>query len=186
VPIFAPRVGADAPALELPAADGSGPRSLAALRGRPVLLSFLGPAHCTFCRAHVIRAIQHREDFERLGAEVVMVAYHDPELLMAKMMHDLELPFTLLLDRTRESYRRWGLDQASWRNLLVPGLYISAAKSMLKREPSLGSTPGPVQLGGDFVINRDGRLAFVNYMKSFHDRASIPTLLGALRGQTQV
>ena len=184
MPIFAPRLGAEAPALDLPAADGTGPRSLASFHGRPVLVSFLGPAHCTFCRAHVIRAIQHREDFERIGAEVVLVAYHDPELLTAKMMHDLEVPFTLLLDPTRETYRRWGLERATWRNVAVPGLFVAAAKSLLQREPSLGSTPGPVQMGGDFVVNRDGRLAFVNYLKSFHDRAPIPTLLGALRGQT--
>ena len=184
--IFGPRVGADAPALELPAADGSGTRSLASLRGRPVLASFLGPAHCSFCRAHVIRAIQHREEFERLGAEVVLVAYHDPELLMAKMLRDLEVPFTLLLDPTRETYRRWGLDQATWRSWAAPGFYLGVARFLLRREPDLGSSPGPVQMGADFVISSDGRLTFANYLKSFHDRAPIPTLLGALRSQTQV
>jgi peroxiredoxin len=179
--VSAPRLGAPAPALDLPAADGTGPRSLEQFRGRPVLVSFLGPAHCTFCRAHLIRAIQHRQDFERMGAEVVLVAYHDPELLTSKMMHDLEVPFTLLLDPAREAYRRWGLDRATWRNAIVPGLFVAAAKSLFSREPSLGSTPGPVQLGGDFVVGRDGRLAFVNVMRSFHDRAPMPAVLAALR-----
>ena len=171
------RVGATAPALELPAADGSGMRSLSAFRGRRVLISFLGPAHCVFCRAHVVRAIQHREDFARLGADVLLVAYHDPELLTAKMLRDLDLPFTLLLDSTRETYRRWGLEGATVRNWLAPGFYLGLVKLLIKQRTNLGDSPGPVQMGGDFVIAPDGRLVFTNYMKSFHDRASIPTLL---------
>ncbi len=174
------RVGATAPPLELPAADGSGMRSLAEFRGRRLVISFLGPAHCVFCRAHIIRAIQHRQDFERLGADVVLVAYHDPELLMAKMLRDLELPFTLLLDSTRDAYRRWGLEGATLRNWLAPGFYLGVVKLLIKERTNLGDSPGPVQMGGDFIVGPDGRLTFTNYMKSFHDRASIPMLLDAL------
>ena len=176
-----PSVGALAPALELPAADGSGHRSLADVRDRPVMVSFLGPAHCSFCRAHVVRSIQHRADFERIGAEVMFVAYHDPELLMAKMLRDLDLPFALLLDPARATYRQWGLEQATLRNWLSPGFYLGVAKFILAREPNLGTTPGPVQMGGDFVVGRDGRLTFVNLMKSFHDRAPIAQLLSVLK-----
>jgi hypothetical protein len=35
-------------------------------------------------------------------------------------------------------------------------------------------------MGGDFVVDRGGRLAFVNRMRSIHDRAPVPTLLSAL------
>jgi peroxiredoxin len=174
-----PSVGAPAPPLRLPAMGG-GERSLADLRGRPVLVSFLGPPHCNFCRSHLIRAIQHRDDFQKVGADVIFVAYHDPAELMAKMMHDLDLPYTLLIDRGRESYRRWGLDQAGLRNWLSPGLFASLFKAVLRRDELFRLSPGPVQLGGDFVVDRRGELSFVNRLKSFHDRASMPELLTAL------
>jgi peroxiredoxin len=173
-------VGTAAPPLVLPSADGGGERSLAEFRGRPVLVSFLGPAHCSFCRAHVIRTIQHHDEFRRRSADVVFVAYQDPELLMSKMLRDLDLPFTLLLDPTLAAYRRWGLDQARLINWLAPGFYLGIAKFLLAREPDLGNSPGPVQMGGDFVVGRDGTLVFAHWMKSFHDRAAVPRLLSAL------
>ena len=162
-----PTLGAQAPAL-------------ADLRGRPVLVSFLGPAHCNFCRSHIIRAIQHRQDFDRLGADVIFVVYSDPQELMAKMLNDLEMPFTLLIDPARESYRRWGLGEAGLRNWLSAGFMAAMVRAVLRRDRLFKLSHGPVQLGGDFVIDRRGQLSFVNRLKSFHDRASMPDLLAAL------
>jgi len=173
-------IGMLAPPLELPCATGER-RSLREFQGRPVMLSFLGPANCVFCRAHVIRTIQARDDFAALGAEVVLVAFHDPELLMAKMLRDLKLPYLLLLDSTRAAYAAWGLGQFGLKSLLMPGMYVAALRMLLRRTPSLGTAPKSNQLGGDFVIDRAGRLVFVNRMRSIHDRASIPDVLAALR-----
>ena len=101
-------VGTPAPSLELPAATGER-RSLAEFRGRPVLISFLGPANCQFCRGHVLKMVSAKDRIDKAGADVIFVAYHDPELMMSKMLHDLDLKFVLLLDRAREAYARWGL-----------------------------------------------------------------------------
>jgi peroxiredoxin len=178
------RIGAPAPPLDLPTAAGER-RSLQEFQGRPVLVSFLGPAHCLFCRAHVIRVIQARTELERLGAGVIFVAHNDPELLTAKMLHDLDLPYLLLLDRTKAAYAQWGLGQAGLRSNLSPGLYWAMLKVVLKvlsgRESSLGTAPGRNQLGGDFVVDRAGKLVFVNSRRSFHDRAKMTDLLTALR-----
>lgn len=180
LPIGRPRIGAPAPSLDLPASDG-GVRSLTAWRGKPVLVSFLGPANCNFCRAHVVSTITHRDDFARIGASVVMIAYHDPEQVMTNLVRELELPYTLLLDPSRQTYRRWGLEQATWRNALSPGLYVAAIRMKLSGVKEMPAIPGPpTQMGGDFVIDREGRLTFVKYMKSFHDRAKVPVLLSAL------
>lgn len=173
-------LGVAAPALELPAADGT-TRSLREFRGRPVMLSFLGPAHCVICRGHVIRMIQARDEIRSLGAEVVLVAYHDPELLTAKMLHSLDVPYLLLIDRAKESYSRWGLGQFGLRGRLSPGMYWTILKLILRGEKSLGNIPNQRQLGGDFVIDRDGHFAFVNRMKSIHDRAPVPAMIAAVR-----
>ncbi len=177
-----PRVGSAAPALDLPTADGTGRRSLADFRGKPVLVSFLGPAHCNFCRAHVIRAIQRRDDIARLGAEVLLVGFEDPRQMTAMMLQDLNLPFTLLIDATRDTYRRWGMSEATWRSYVTPGLYLASLISVLRRERQFKIQPGPRQLSGDFVVGRDGRLAFAKRLTSYHDRASMSALLRALAG----
>ena len=173
-------IGAPAPSLVLPAADGER-HSLGEFRGRPVLISFLGPAHCTICRAHVIKMIQARDEIARAGAGVILVAFSDPELLMSKMMRDLDVPFLLLLDRAREAYARWGLGRYSWRAWMNPVLYWRLFTLILQGHRSLGTAPNPNQLGGDFVVDRTGKLVFVNRMHGIHDRAPVADMLAALR-----
>lgn len=173
-----------APPLELLTPDG-GRRSLQEFRGRPVIVSFLGNAGCLFCRAHVIKTIQARDEIAALDGGVIFVVYHDPELVMSRMMHDLDLPYVLLVDPDRQAYARWGLGEATLRSKLMPGLYWATAKAawnvITGRERALSQLPDPGQLGGDFVISREGAIAFENRMKSFHDRAPIDDLLAAMK-----
>jgi len=179
-------VGSKCPGLDLPTPQGER-RTLEHCSERPVLVSFLGPAHCLFCRAHVIRLIQAKHEIERLGADVILVTYHDPELMTAKMLHDLDVPYTLLLDPTRAAYERWGLGRLGLRGMISPMLYLKTIRVMLdvmrKREQSLGSSSpgGPPQRGGDFVVNCARDFVFVNRMTSFHDRPKVADLLAALR-----
>jgi hypothetical protein len=69
--------------------------------------------------------------------------------------------------------------------MIQPGMYWGTLKItlnvLLKRETALGTSPGAVQLGGDFVLNCARQFAFVNRMRSFHDRAKMTDLLAALR-----
>lgn len=174
-------IGAPAPSLELPGAGGER-RSLAEFRGRPVIISFLGPANCQFCRGHVLKMVSAKDRIQRAGAEVIFVAYHDPELMMSKMLHDLDLRFVLMLDRAREAYARWGLQTGSLKNIFTPGAAWAILKLILKRTPSLGpAPPHHNQLGGDFVVDSRGNLVFVNRMRSIYDRADIDDMLAAVR-----
>jgi peroxiredoxin len=174
-------LGVPAPPLELPAAGGER-RSLEEFRGRPVIISFLGPANCNFCRGHILKMVSAQDRIQKSGAEVIFVAFHDPELMMSKMLRDLDLSFVLLLDRAREAYARWGLGTGTLKALLRPGLAWAILKLMLKRPQSLGSAPPHHnQLGGDFVVDRAGKLVFVNRMKSVYDRADIDDMLAAVR-----
>jgi len=174
-------IGRPAPALELPDATGH-PTSLASFRGRPVLVSFLGAANCPICRGHVIRVIQAGPAIASVGADVVFVAYHDPELVMSGLMRDLNLPYRLLVDHTRQTYARWGLGRVTLAGKLRPGLYWAILQTILKRQPHLGPTPpDPNQRGGDFVVDRQGTMVFASRMKSFYDRAKVSDLLDALR-----
>ena len=180
MPRSTPRVGDVAPPLALPVADGSGRRSLSDFHGRPVLVSFLGPAHCHFCRAHVIRTIQRRDEFVRLDAEVILVGYEDPQDMTSMMLRNLDLPYLLLIDPSRDTHRRWGMEEATWRAYVRPGLYLAALMSMIRREEQFKAQPTPTQMTGDFVVRRDGRVAFAKVLKSFHDRASVATLLAVI------
>jgi peroxiredoxin len=172
-----------APSLELPTADGR-TRSLEEFRGGPVIVSFLNNAGCLFCRAHVIKVIQARQAISSAGANVIFVVFDDPELVMSRMMHDLDLPYVLMVDADRTTYARWGLGRVTLKSRLMPGLYWATLKEvvnvMVGRERALKQEPDQGQLGGDFVVDREGRLVFEHRLKSFHDRARIDDLLTAL------
>jgi peroxiredoxin len=177
-------VGSRAPLLDLSTAAGER-RTLDHFKDRPLLVTFLGPAHCLFCRAHVIRLIQAKDEIERLGASVILVAYHDPDLLTTKMLHDLDVPYTLLLDPARTTYERWGLGPVKLWGFVTPPLYWNTVRIMIdtmrRGEKSLGTSPGAPQRGGDFVLNCGRTIEFVNRMYSFHDRPKLEVLLTALR-----
>ncbi|HYN06507.1 MAG TPA: redoxin domain-containing protein [Vicinamibacterales bacterium] len=175
------KLGVPAPPLELPAAGGER-RSLAEFRGRPVIVSFLGPANCLFCRGHVLKMVSAKDRIQQAGVEVIFVAFHDPDLMMSKMLRDLDLSFVLLLDRAREAYARWGLQTGTLKAFLNPGFFWALVKLLLTRPRSLGAAPPHHnQLGGDFVVDRAGNLVFVNRMRSIHDRAAIDDMLAAVR-----
>ena len=176
-------VGAPAPPLELPTAEGR-QRSLEEFRGRPVLLSFLGAANCLFCRAHVLRLIQARDSISRAGADVLLVVYHDPELVMSKMLADVDVPFVVLVDKAKVSYSRWGLRDASPWARVMPGFIVGVARIILGGAKDPGKVDDSRQTGGDFVIDPTGRIVFANQMKGYHDRATVYQLLSAAQARS--
>jgi AhpC/TSA antioxidant enzyme len=126
--------------------------------------------------------LDRREEIEALKAAVLLVAYDEPSLLEAKMMHHLELPFPLALDRDRTAYTAWGLGGTNLLGaMLSPSLNWRYFRLLLAGERFLGFAPDMFQLGGDFVIDADGRLAAAFRPRRPDGRPSIDTLIGAVR-----
>jgi hypothetical protein len=126
--------------------------------------------------------MEQKEQIDRIGAQVLLVAFAEPSLLEKKMMHDLHNPFPLLLDPARESYRRWGLGKVSpFGAYLSPELSVRYIKLLVKGERFLGLAPDMRQLGGDFVVGREGRIAFAHAMTNNGDQAAVPVLIDQLR-----
>jgi peroxiredoxin len=173
-------VGSPAPRLELPTATGDR-RSIDEFRGRPVLLSFLGPASCLFCRAHVIKMVQARDAILDAGAEVVLVAYHDPELVMSNMLRDVQVPFVLMVDHEKRSYAEWGLRAASPHARRTPGFVLAVLRLLLTVRDEYRPVDDNSQVGGDFVVDPAGRLAYVKRMRNYYDRAPVEAMIAAAR-----
>jgi len=125
--------------------------------------------------------IGERDKIARLGAEVLLVAYDEPSLLAAKLLFEIKVPFELVLDRTKETYRRWGMGRSNFfKTVLSPTLSYRYLKLLLKGERFLGVAPDMYQLGGDFVIDQSGRITFVQRMRHNGDRVAVSSLLNEL------
>lgn len=96
------------------------------------------------------------------------------------MLRDLQIPYPVLIDRELDAYRRWGLGRAGRaRTLLSPQVLEGYAKFLLRGE-RLGGGSQPWQLGGDFVIAADGRVAYSHPQRSVNDRPAVGLLVREL------
>ena len=82
------------------------------------------------------QVLEQKDKIAKSGAAVVMVAYDEPMLLDQKMMRDLEIPFPILLDPTKETYQRWGLGRT---NLMGGYAFACAERSVCETPASRGS-----------------------------------------------
>jgi peroxiredoxin len=114
------------------------------------------------------------------GAAVVLITFTRPRNLRG-FRRRLALAYPVLADETRAFYRAYGLHRGSRRR--VWGLSSVRAYGRLLRQGRRLERPtgDTLQLGGDFVIDRDGRLAYVYRSRGPDDRPSVDDLLDAVR-----
>ena len=121
-----------------------------------------------------------RERIEALGADVVFVAFDEPEALRTKLTAGVDLAFPVAYDPERGSYREWGLGRAPWWKIwLDPKVWTAYARLIASGQRMRGGGSDPLQLGGDFVIAADGTVAYAR-PQSRDDRPPVGELLAVV------
>jgi peroxiredoxin len=124
-------------------------------------------------------------EIRALGGEVLAVSFTKPERLAA-VLRMKPLPFPALSDPAVESYHAFGLGRTSWLDIARPGVLLRFGKMMLHgwmpRQPNKGEDV--LQLGGDFVLDRQRRIAYAYRSQEPTDRPTGQALLQALRAAT--
>ncbi len=127
--------------------------------------------------------IERKDEIAALGTEVLLVAYDEVSLLQAKLLRGVQVPFRLLFDRDKVAYRSWGMGRTTpLRSFLSPALTWRYLKLLWRGERFLGFAPDMLQLGGDFIVDREGLMVFAHPMRDNGDRAEVDRLLQELRG----
>jgi peroxiredoxin len=120
------------------------------------------------------------ERLDELGdAEVVLVTFTRQRSLRGYRSR-LGLTYPVLSDEERVAYRAYGLGRGPWWR--VWGLAsLRAYARLLRRGAKLQRVREDVlQLGGDFVIGRDGRLVYAYRSRGPADRPSVDDLVQAV------
>jgi cytochrome c biogenesis protein CcmG/thiol:disulfide interchange protein DsbE len=131
----APKVGSAAPGFTLHRLEGDGSVSLAALRGKPVVLNFWA-SWCGPCKSEA-RVLEHAwSRYSGRGVVFLGVDYHDlaPDARRFVAAHDLG--FTMLQDGSGTVTGRYGISQ-------VPETYIVGRSGMI-----VAHIPGPITASG--------------------------------------
>jgi peroxiredoxin len=122
-----------------------------------------------------------RDRLEEFGdAEVVLITFTRTRNL-AGYRSRFVAPLTVVADEDRHVYRDFGLGRGPWRRVWGPATvrrYIELVRAGGRMQRPQEDT---LQLGGDFVVGRDGRLVYVFRSKGPDDRPSVDELVAAVR-----
>lgn len=122
------------------------------------------------------------DDIRRLGGEVLVVSFAPPALL-AMYQRESPLPFPVVADPTRAAYQAFGLERASWGELLRGGVLWGYLRLMLRGWMPKRRQEGQdvLQLGGDFVLDAQRRLVYAHRSAEPTDRPAVEELLRAVQ-----
>jgi peroxiredoxin len=122
---------------------------------------------------------QHKEELESLHTDVLLVSFGAPTVAEVWLKENCP-DFRLLLDPERAVYRAYGVEHSlvrSWN----PRTLRRYAQLMRQGWHWRGIKGDSAQLGGDFVIGKDGRLLLAHPSHDPTDRPSAESLLEVLR-----
>jgi peroxiredoxin len=121
---------------------------------------------------------------DRLGefgdAAVVVIAFSAPEHVAAYQRERLA-PLTVLIDRQCVAYRAYGLGRGAVWRVWGPKVWWAYLRLIRSGRRFRWPTDDTLQLGGDFVVGRDGRLQYVFRSADPDDRPSVDDLVAAVR-----
>ena len=89
--------------------------------------------------------------------------------------------FTVLLDRERTIYNTYGLERSKLRSKSPRTLWLYFTRWLQGQKFHDSHGDDTSQLGGDFIIDRNGKLRFIYPSHDPSDRPSVEKLLAVLK-----
>jgi hypothetical protein len=128
-------------------------------------------------------------DVDRLtaaGVTVLVVVQAEPDRL-AQWISMRPIPFPVVSDPERTAYRAFDLGRVGWLHFARPNVLGSYLRLMLRGHRLSKPVQGEdvLQLGGDFVLDRNTRLVFAHPSRAATDRPTVAEILTALPGNSR-
>lgn len=83
---------------------------------------------------------------------------------------EMGLPFPLLHDPDREAYRAYGMDRGGLWDVWGPSTWWAYLELFLRGRRWRGIQADPGQLGGDVIVDPEGRIAYLHRSRRPEDR----------------
>jgi peroxiredoxin len=124
----------------------------------------------------------HLAEIESLGGQLLAVSFTQPEKLAAYLKRH-PLPTPALADPQGEAYRVFELGRTSWRRLFRPRALVYYSRLIVRGWMPSKPVEGQdvLQLGGDFIVDRQRRLVYAYRSQESIDRPTPAQLIEALR-----
>lgn len=148
-----------------------------------IALIFLRHFGCPFCKEHARELHRHRDAFGEAGVGIVMIGPGTPAEAAA-FIDALGLADPVLTDRDRSAYRAFGLGRAPVRSLLDPRVIAGGVRAATRGFLPRTSSGDPLQLQGQFLIDRGGIIRSATRPRLMSDIPSATALLAEAESLT--
>ncbi|HSR54392.1 MAG TPA: peroxiredoxin-like family protein [Acidobacteriota bacterium] len=120
------------------------------------------------------------EQFQEHDVQIVLIAFGSPHWARI-FVDEVGVDYPMLLDPEKEVYRAYGFERSMLR-AYSPQVIWYYLKAIAARRPVRLSTEGDtLQLGGNVLVGRDGRILLHHYSRQPTDRPSPDSILARLR-----
>lgn len=112
-------------------------------------------------------------------AAIAIITFSEPEQVVVYQRTRLA-PLPVLVDEARRTYAAYDLGHGSVWKVWGPKVWLAYARLLRRGRRPHRPTEDTLQLGGDFVVGRDGHLAYAFRSEDPDDRPSVDELLAAV------
>ena len=120
------------------------------------------------------------DEIKERGGELVAIGMGWPAAA-ADFREQFNVPFPLIVDHTKETYRALELGRASLAQLIGPGVLLRGAKSLLSGHGMTAKPKeDPTQLGGVVVADKGGSILYRYVSKTQADNPPTDEVIAAL------
>ncbi len=122
---------------------------------------------------------QRYGEIQAKGADVVAISF-EPKDRLFQVTRQLRLPFPILSDPEGDVYSAYSLRQGNWLKVFSPMAIWTYLKHYARRQTCGHAASDWRQLGGDFVLGKDGTVLYEYRGQAPHDRPSVASLIAEL------
>jgi hypothetical protein len=118
----------------------------------------------------------HENEFTKRNVKIAVVTFEN-DFFARGYVVETSLTWPLLVDDTREAYRKYGMLSASFWNIWGPKTWWAYLKEVLKGEKLRKSEGDVYQRGGDVLIDPNGIVSLHHVGVGPADRPAIETIM---------
>jgi peroxiredoxin len=121
-----------------------------------------------------------QDEFAKLDTHVYIISFSTLPALQ-QWMNDVCGTFTVLLDHDRVVYKAYQLERSRWRSWHPRVVWVYIKRWFQQGEFYDSHGDDTSQLGGDFIVDKNGILRFIHPGHDPSDRPSVDELVKALK-----
>jgi peroxiredoxin len=172
------KVSFDAIDCEVTLSDESRTRLSSFWQQRPLALVFPRFFGCPFGRRQILQLCEEQDALRNVGIDVVLVS--SGTAAQAEVFRrDYRVPFTVICDPERVLFKKYSLREMTLRDYLSPRMWVKSVQVMAQGYGHKSGEGSEAQLGGVFIIETSGKVAYAHIAADAADHPSPHEILQA-------